>query len=387
MQKTARDHTMPLTASGYRPDMEKILLHENGISEGIKASRNICDNDQNRGGVICNFFHNTALPYDYNTCISFLPHVYECGLFPRSVDNEADEGQTISMTRPLFVTGLFWLILGLGAGLYAQAELYAPGLGDGTNFISQPNLAAYNFATNVHRLALSLSFPFIALLGLPLTLSLQQYSAPNSRKPIIIITAICALSFAPFVLSDSLITRHLDTILQTYLVASIILTTLLIALHKSRSWSAIVLLISVIIPLTFYAVYWRVLNIYSDTSFFTDTYYALALRHSLGIVFILLALANLTVWMNSLAAKLNVFITFILIAPIVASGVAFARQQAILGLQGMPRGYADYPYAFADAQQNASTLAFIMTAFLALFLLRLTVAYHRRDRSTVADSF
>jgi hypothetical protein len=53
----------------------------------------------------------------------------------------------------------------------------------------------------------------------------------------------------------------------------------------------------------------------------------------------------------------------------------------------MPLKYADYPNAFAEGQRNASTLSFILAAFIVIFLIRLAVAYHRRDRSTPADAF
>lgn len=183
------------------------------------------------------------------------------------------------------------------------------------------------------------------------------------------------------------ISRWLNAILQVYLVMGGLFTVLLIGVHRGRSWSPVILLLSAIVPLGLYGVYWRVLDVHGDTSFFNDTYYMLALRHSLSVALILFALANVSIWLGTHRVRLNVFITLILAAPIVASGAAYARQQAILGLQGMPRGYADYPQAFADGQRSASMLAFIMTAFLVIFLLRLAIAYRRRDRSSIADSF
>jgi hypothetical protein len=291
------------------------------------------------------------------------------------------------LTRPVFITAGLWLVLGLGAGVLAQAELWAPGFTAQTDAGVQAAKMNFNIFADAHRCLFAYSLPIIVVIGLPLALALEYALPQQNRISLAIMLAICIASAVPLMLGAHFAALNDDIFIHTALLTSIVSATALFAVHPARNWSGLILIVSAILPMLMYIIYRRVQAHVGIDHALHDTYYDLARLHIAGVAITLLSFSILTIWAKSRRAVLNPMITLVIAVPLLASGVALAFVQSALGLNGMPLKYADYPNAFAEGQRNASTLSFILAAFIVIFLIRLAVAYHRRDRSTPADAF
>lgn len=128
------------------------------------------------------------------------------------------------------------------------------------------------------------------------------------------------------------------------------------------------------VPLVFGVLINEVLaNAQPPKNFIADTVYLTANRHAYGTAALLVALGGLSALQKVRSKTLSLKISFGFAFLITSSGVALALLQAVLGLQGMPRRYLDYPHAFAQLQFYSSIVAiacFIMSAIYVILLWR-----------------
>ena len=105
-----------------------------------------------------------------------------------------------------------------------------------------------------------------------------------------------------------------------------------------------------------------------------DTYLHVALWHAGGGAACLLTLGLLSVVARAEGKRVDVRISAILAGLIALVWAIMVIQQARAGLEGLPRGYPDYPEGFSALQARASLAAFLACGLCLLAVLRLAVA-------------
>lgn len=122
-------------------------------------------------------------------------------------------------------------------------------------------------------------------------------------------------------------------------------------------------------------------NAQSPNNFLADTVYITANRHAFGTAGLLFALGGLSAFQTVNFERFPLKISFAFALLISGSGVALAVLQCILGLNGLPRRYIDYPVEFASFQFYSSIAAiscFLLSAVYIILLWR--HSYKRSSR-------
>ncbi|MDB2439917.1 hypothetical protein N9W89_14485 [Hellea sp.] len=131
-------------------------------------------------------------------------------------------------------------------------------------------------------------------------------------------------------------------------------------------FGAVPLLFGILINLT-------LANVQSPQSALEDTVYLTANRHAYGTAALLVALGGLSALQQVKFKSLSLKVSFGFALLITGSGVALALLQALLGLNGFPRRYIDYPIQFAPFQFYSSVAAitcFFLSANYVILLWR-----------------
>ena len=108
-------------------------------------------------------------------------------------------------------------------------------------------------------------------------------------------------------------------------------------------------------------------------SYLSDSYFMTANRHAFGTAVLLVALGGLSALQQVMFKSVPLKISFVFALLITGSGVAAAYLQASLGLNGLPRGYIDYPAQFAPLHFYSGVAAIaciFLSASYVIFLWR-----------------
>jgi heme/copper-type cytochrome/quinol oxidase subunit 1 len=112
-------------------------------------------------------------------------------------------------------------------------------------------------------------------------------------------------------------------------------------------------------------------NAQSPNNFLVDTVYITANRHAFGTAGLLFALGGLSAFQTVNFERFPLKISFAFALLISGSGVALAFLQSIVGFNGMPRRYIDYPDAFAPFQFYSSISAIACFCLSVIYLILL----------------
>ena len=118
-----------------------------------------------------------------------------------------------------------------------------------------------------------------------------------------------------------------------------------------------------------------------------DSYLQVALWHAGGGAACLLTLGLLGVVARAEGKRVDARVSIILAGLIALIWAVMVLQQARAGLEGLPRGYVDYPESFSALQARASVAAFLACGLVLLAVLRLAVAPRRPELDPYASVF
>lgn len=113
-----------------------------------------------------------------------------------------------------------------------------------------------------------------------------------------------------------------------------------------------------------------VVNAGRDT-FFSDTVYSTACFHAYGTVVLMVALGGLSAMKRLSLENMSTKLSFTFAPLIALLGGIYAFLQSILGLNGMPRRYVDYPDEFSPLQFFSSVTAIICLSLSIIYVILL----------------
>ena len=101
-----------------------------------------------------------------------------------------------------------------------------------------------------------------------------------------------------------------------------------------------------------------------------DTWYPVARTHAYGVSMILSGLTVLAAGATIAGRIHSTTINLFLVTAVSVSGVWMVLQQSALGVNGMPRRYIDYVWAFKDAHFSAGIAAFTLLLLTLIGVVR-----------------
>ncbi len=291
-------------------------------------------------------------------------------------------------TRIVWGVSLFWLVIGLGAGLLMQIELLAPGLSGLLGSDSPDATSTYKLLSTVHMKVLAMVFPTCLVGGLGLSLMAEQNRMPEARLALqgfaylmLIVGSAIAL------VGDETALRLIPRLLISITLFSTSIGLILLIFHTRRSVSAGLYLAAIILPASAYFLLKRISSNANLSLVVQDTYYSVAMSHCLATVIILAIFVLLAVWTKSRDGQLSLWVTMPHILAILFASAVYIGNQVSLGVNGMPKRYVDYPDVFSEIQIRVSIAGFVLVALIIVGFARFAFAVWRRDRSTPADEF
>jgi len=105
----------------------------------------------------------------------------------------------------------------------------------------------------------------------------------------------------------------------------------------------------------------------NESYYLSVSLFVTAYRHAFGIAILMAAFGGLSAVNKMKSKRVSRKISFGFALSITATGIALTTIQAGIGINGLPKGYIDYPYAFAPAQ--------FLTGIAAMTCMGLSAAY------------
>jgi hypothetical protein len=266
-------------------------------------------------------------------------------------------------TLSLIVLGAS-LALGLLPGIVAQLEILAPGL---QVFLQDESI--YNTMTTLHAAALSQALPLAAI---AFSLSVATEALPSPLLHLIARLVLIAGPVAFGVMAWAGLTRAWDVYdvmhrnLSAYAFFLVFANIRMAITQRGTRVALIALTVLSLLALAMGTFISATSNISRD-SVLHDTYALVAADHALGVSVLLGMIAGVTAYIMQVRAIRTLAASLIGGAAIVLTGYFGISVTFRAGLMGMPRGYVDYPQAFADVLQSASVwmLALAVAAIIA----------------------
>lgn len=273
---------------------------------------------------------------------------------------------------------LVWLISGVGAGLWIQAELHVPGVeGD---LLSKKNF--YDLAVPAHGAILSVSLPFSACAAAGLALLAEQRRSKIWAAGSALLAALSF--FAPMVLVG------MPDIPPLAIFASVLVACaagLFAAALAAPRYRLFLLLIGAIGAAFIGLSLWAYLSPPMREFELYETYAGVALEHLAGQVFVLWSFAVCFIWASGDRSVHRVWPGVVLIVSALLAMWLKANSEIELGLGGMPRGYIDYPASTTQGQQVSGWAGLSLACVLTVAMGYLAFLKSRQPAPGADDAF
>lgn len=268
------------------------------------------------------------------------------------------------LIQACFWLGGIYLAVGLGAALLLQAELWSPGL----MMPPEPAAAAYAFGRQAHMGSLQFGVP----LALVASLGAAAFSsARDVRSAALFGWGVLVMSIALVGLDAAMpFERSLrDAAAALVIAAAGAGVALTIYADRTARFSRLVfaalgaLLVVAGIGLS------RLID-QDGHAALDSTYLAVAAQHAYGTALVMWAFAVTTAWAARKGQAPETWVSAILAVGLFGSAAQMVRWTMGLGLAGMPRGYMDYPEAYAAVQRQTGLWATVFVVFVLLGIWR-----------------
>ena len=280
-----------------------------------------------------------------------------------------------------------------------QAELAAPGL----QVFRDANIGGFNASVLLHGLIGKVGFPLVVV-SLAMAL-IAQDRKPGAAKPAAAILLIVGLmsvagafvyvyALAPRSTAD-IVSSDMGAMLDGIELAGRVLAVAVVASVVFLAVAAAAVRLSTIIfaaaagAALLYAELLRFVGASGGADMaLLDTYHELAADHAQAMSVVIGAIGILAAWAVRLKRNPNAGMAAALSAGLLAAGGGMTLVTSWLGLQGMPRQYADYTPAFADGHRWITIwgAAFAGLVVLALVWIGLN-AIRKPDSQATEDVF
>lgn len=263
---------------------------------------------------------------------------------------------------------LLWLVAGVAAGIFAQAELFSPGISGAGSDVAAivAKKSQFNTAILLHGCLMQVSLPLAACAAVGMALLGER-----RRMRILSICAVVMLVVSaaiPAVLVAALlgageytlgVSFHLDS--SNSVAAGFMGFILAVAAVPESRLQTLLLGAAGLVPLAAAGVMGIVLSSTGGGGL-ADTYYYLARDHAFGLCLALWTLAVLLAWAGPARTAWPRWLASAITGTALLAGLFLVMTEARLGLQGMPRHYIDYADGFFPMHRAASWAGFVLAA-------------------------
>jgi len=281
--------------------------------------------------------------------------------------------------------GLVWLLLGVAAGLVAQAELAAPGV----DVFSFEALVWFTHASRAHGVILLISLPLTAVAGAGFALLTERGGgrvwAGVSMACIAGSVLLAAVQIVAS-LSSILVARDAAALVLAATLTLCGAATLANAVPKGPAHRSVRLYAGAgILALIGAAGVWTLVR--GLTPSLRDSWVTTAAIHAVGVGLTLMLFAMLHRWMESHARPGRAWLSSLHAAGLLATGAAMSLANVQLGLSGMPRGYADYPESLTEGHLYAMTAGILFITLVLAGIARIALMGRQGRDDAVEDTF
>jgi heme/copper-type cytochrome/quinol oxidase subunit 1 len=292
-------------------------------------------------------------------------------------------GEALRLSTVCVVALAVVFLAGLAPGLFAQAEIAKPGL----QLVSRET--DYNLAVTIHGLIFGCLLPLVGLaLSLAVLSELRQWRIARIGAYLALAAApLLAIAVAAGVFRAVPFTRPWyyslslpELVLPIEAAAGLIVQLTLAVVAKGRRRPAVIFAVLAGIVLI-QAIGQQVVMATMDVhGFLHGTYYVVASSHAAGVCVAFNIFGALALWSMRWDGVRRGWFSLVAGVAMLVTGSWAAREASYLGAMGMPRGYVDYPGAFATAEGSLAlwSFAFAAVLFAVIALLALVTALTRK---------
>jgi hypothetical protein len=300
----------------------------------------------------------------------------------------------MNVMRVALSVSLAWAGIAVLAGLILQVELFMPGV---RVFLMDGAPAPYLFAglSQIHANAVKFALPATLIGAVGCAQLARSHPDGSTLKGGLSFSALALILLGTAVAANNVLQpmrpfgpwASLNWVGASLAGVSIFAGLIACIRTAQARRTSLPWLVFAIAPLCLLAVGVQIFRQDETRYMLHDSYLHIALWHAGGGAACLLTLGLLSVVARAEGKRVDARVSIILAGLIALVWAVMVLQQARAGLEGLPRGYVDYPESFSALQARASLAAFLACGLFLLAVLRLAVAPRRPELDPDASVF
>ena len=298
--------------------------------------------------------------------------------------------------RMAMTAGLICLIIGLSTILLWSLELLHPNLQIADRDVPEgnflpPSLYTLSKMPNFHLSGMMIGLPMSVFIGI----CASQLAARTAQKIAILASAIALFSPVLPVLPgmvpsawDLYPVNRLMQIALASLSACGVVSLVCFVLRRQFRFVSVMYAGAALLPLALSVLLYDIVQ-RSTNYVLRDTQFDVAQSHSLFLAMSLLMFSVMSGLGNSRSRTLERILAGLHIGAILVTGYFWISALSMLGIEGMPRGYADYPEQFSGymSQSVVYSLCVMALVFIGYVCWMVSGWSHRAEKDERAEAF